>query len=381
MNPQMGRPEPAVGLCTGGWTPRKRFEASIRGQMPDRVPSVIWDNKLPGGTSDQALLDAGVCVVCKSSVYDVKLEGIAVETEEWSGRDGHPRRRTTYRTPCGNLQKVEAIYPFTVWYEEPPFKGPEDYDALIALVASRRFIPRYDVFRSHDTAYGPSGIARPATESTPMRELIYELLGVGTFALEWFDHRDYVIALYEALLDARRRVLPILADSPASYFIVEANVAYEIVGGQRFRQFYLPAIEEACEVLHAAGKLAGAHLDANNRELAPLIAGTTLDFIESFTPPPDCDLSISEARLVWPNKALCCNFPSSVHHGGPEVVRNLVRQLLAEAAPGAGFSLGIIENVPRNDTIATVIQTIWECGKTPIQVENQDAQCSSWIGT
>ena len=366
MRPQTSPPEPGLNAPSRGWTPRSRFEASIHGEMPDRVPAVIWDNKLPGGAFDQTLLDAGVCVVCKSSIYDVDLDGIVVETEKWSGLDGHPRRRTTYHTPCGSLQKVEAIYPFTVWYEEPPFKGPKDYDALIALVASRRFIPRYDAFRQRDAAYGPSGIARAATEATPMRELIYELLGVETFAVEWFERRDHVIALFDALLDARRRVLPLLANSPAPFIIVEANVAFELVGGQRFRQFYLPAIEAACDVLHAAGKLAGAHLDANNRLLAPLVAGTSLDFIESFTPPPDCDLSISEARAAWPGKALCCNFPSSVHHGGPDAVRLLVRQLLAEAAPGAGFSLGVIENVPRNDTIITVVEAVWEYGKTPL---------------
>jgi len=360
--------QPAPNSQTGGWTPRRRFEASLRGEMPDRVPAIIWDNKLPGGAQDQTLLDAGACVVCKSSLYEVKLEGIGVETEQWAGPDGYPHRRTTYHTPSGSLQKVEAILPYTVWRLVPPFRGPESYDALIALVRSRRLIPRYAVFLRQDATCGPSGIGRPATEPTPMRELIYEMLGVEAFALEWFDRRDHVIALYEALLDARRRVLPILADSPALFFIVEANVAFEIVGEQRFRQWYLPAIEEACEVLHAAGKLTGAHLDADNRRLAPLIAGTSLDFIESLTPPPDCDLSISEARRAWPAKALCCNFPSSLHHDGPEVVRRMVRQLLAEAAPGAGFSLGVIENVPGNDTIATVVEAVWEYGKTPIQL-------------
>jgi len=69
-----GGSEPAA---EGGWTPRRRFEAALRGRMPDRVPAVIWNNKLPGGVIDQALLDAGACIVCKSSLYDVELEGIA----------------------------------------------------------------------------------------------------------------------------------------------------------------------------------------------------------------------------------------------------------------------------------------------------------------
>ena len=302
---------------SGGWTPRSRFQAALRGEMPDRVPAVIWNNKLPGGETDQVLLDAGACVVYKSSLYDVELEGIGVEEERWVGDDGYDRRRTTYHTPCGDLQKLDIIYPDTVWHEELPFRGPQDYDALIALVESQRFVPRFERFLEHDAHYGASGIARPKTEATPMLEILYRLLGVETFALEWFDRHDHVLALYDALLDARRRRLPLLAASPASYFVVEANIAFDIVGPQRFNQFYVPAIQEACEVLHAAGKLAGAHLDGNNSALAPLVARTSVDFIESFTPPPDCDLTIAQARAAWPGKALYCNFPASVHHGGP----------------------------------------------------------------
>jgi hypothetical protein len=336
--------------------------------MPDRIPAVIWNNKLPGDETDQALLDAGGCIVYKSSLYDIVLEGIEAEIHEWVDKAGQRRRRTIYHTQCGDLEKVDIIFPDTVWHEELPFRSPGDYDALIAVAESQRFVPCYNRFLEHDSHYGPSGIGRPMTESTPMHEIIYRLLGVETFALEWFDRRDHVVALYNALLEARRRRLPLLADSPALYFVVEANVTFDIVGPKRFREFYIPAVEEACEVLHAAGKLTGAHLDSNNRRFASLVAELPVDFIESFTPPPDCDMTISEARVAWPGKVLYCNFPSSVHHGGPEAVRALTRSLLAEAAPGAGFLLGVLENVPRTDTMVTLAQAVWEFGQTPIQV-------------
>lgn len=348
------------------WTPRRRFEAAIRGEMPDRVPAIIWDNKLPGGVIEQQLLDAGVCVTCKTAVYQEVLDGIGIEIEKWTGDDGLARRRTSWTTPCGRLNKIDVILPHSDWHEKAPFEGPEDYDALIALIDSRRYVPCHERFVAQDTRFGTSGIGRPATEATPMRELIYDLLGVETFALEWFDHHDHVVAVYDALLRARRRALPLLAAAPALFFIVEGNVAFEIVGEPRFRRYYLPAIVEACDVLHAAGKLAGAHLDANNRALAPLIAETSLDFIESHTPPPDCDLTVADARRIWAGKGIVCNFPSSVHHHGPDAVRQLARQLLAEAAPGQGFALGIVENIPRTDTMVPLVQTIWDHGKTPI---------------
>jgi hypothetical protein len=357
------QPKPAQ---PDGWTPRKRFETALRGEMPDRIPAVLWNNKLPGDDTDQALLDAGTCIVFKSSVYDVEYEGVEIETEQWIGEEGLPHRRKTYHTPCGRLEELDIIYPDTIWHQKLPFRSTKDYDALIALIDSQRYTPRYDRFLEHDAYYGPSGIARPATEATPMLSILYRMLGVEAFAVEWFDRRDHVMALYNALLDARRRRLPLLAASPAMFFIVEANVAFDIVGPKRFQELYIPPIEEACEILHASGKLAGAHLDSNNRGLAPLVAQTAVDFIESFTPPPDCDMSIAEARQAWPGKALCCNFPSSVHHGGPGAVRARVKELMAEASPGAGFLLGVLENVPRNDTLVPLSEAIWDFGKTPI---------------
>src|SRR5512141_608697 len=115
----------------GNWTPRSRFEAALRNEMPDRVPAVVWDNKLPGGATDQELLEAGVCVTCKSAVYREELEGIPVEIEKWKGDDGLDRRRTTWKTPCGAINKVDIVLPYTDWKEKVPFEGPDSYDALI----------------------------------------------------------------------------------------------------------------------------------------------------------------------------------------------------------------------------------------------------------
>ena len=363
---QQGPLEGSRSGPTCGWTPRSRFESALAGELPDRVPFVMWNNKLPGGKADEALLEAGTCVVVKSSLYDVELEGVDVETETWTGQDGHQRRQIVYHTPAGDLVRVDSLRPYTMWHETFPFRDAGDYDALLALVESRRFIPRYERYLRADASYGEHGIGRPSTESTPMHEIIYSLLGVEAFATEWFDHRDHVVALYNALLAARRKRLPLLAQSPAPYFVVEANIAVQIVGTQRFKEYYMPAIEEACQVLHAAGKLAGAHLDGDNRVLAPLVARTSIDFVESFTPPPDCDLSIVEARRLWPGKALYCNFPSSVHLGGATAVRARMKEMLRKAAPGAGFLVGVMEDVPHNETLLPLAQGIWDWGRTPI---------------
>jgi len=61
----------------------------------------------------------------------------------------------------------------------------------------------------------------------------------------------------------------LVASSPAQYSVIEGNTDFNIVGLERFQNYYFPYIERACEILHSKGNLAGAHLDANNKRLAP----------------------------------------------------------------------------------------------------------------
>jgi uroporphyrinogen-III decarboxylase len=75
--------------------------------------------------------------------------------------------------------------------------------------------------------------------------------------------------------------------------------------------------------------------------------GTALDFIESFTPPPDCDMPLADARHVWPGKTLMVNLASSLHLQGPAAIRTHAGRLLEEGAgDGRHFMVGVIEDVP-----------------------------------
>jgi hypothetical protein len=95
-----------------------------------------------------------------------------------------------------------------------------------------------------------------------------------------------------------------------------------------------------------------------------------VDVIEAFTPSPDGDLSVAEARAAWPDKVLSLNFPSSVHLSEPEQIRAMTRQLLREAAPGAGFALGVTENIPATRwerSITAITEVVNEAGRCPLE--------------
>lgn len=149
---------------------------------------------------------------------------------------------------------------------------------------------------------------------------IYTYLGVETFCVEWLERRDDLLGLYAALHERDRRAYEVVADSPHQVLQYCGNVSPEIVGLPRFEQYVLPHYEELAEVLHRRGKLLLVHLDANCKLLGSAIAASGIDIVEAFTPAPDTDLSLAEARALWPEKTLWLNFPSSVHLASDEVV-------------------------------------------------------------
>ena len=114
---------------------------------------------------------------------------------------------------------------------------------------------------------------------------------------------------------------------------------------------------------HARGKRLGVHMDGDLKRLRHAIAATKLDFIEAFTPPPDCDLSLAEARSLWQDKAMWINFTSSLHVADPDAIRAHTRQLLQEAGSLEGFAISITENVPDDvwqRSLPAILNTLYD---------------------
>ena len=349
-------------------TPRERFLTAIRGEMPDRIPLVLWNNKLPGGDVDAQIFELDVCLVVKSCVWKQSLEGIDVVVREEPASDGDTRRHTTYRTPAGDLTTVERLMDWTVWIEKFPFSSPEDYDALEALIASRRYEADFERFTKDDGLMGDQSIARPTSIHSPMHELIYEFMGIEVFSIEYAERRERLLHLENILKEDWRRRVAMTAESPVQYAVIEGNTEISMIGPERFEWYYHPCIEEACAMLHEKDIIAGAHLDGNNKRLAELIARTSLDLIESFTPAPETDMSIAEAREAWPDKALQTHFPSSIHHKGKAGIEEWGEKFLEHAVPGGGFIIGQSEDIPNRgkETLVPMFRYFRESGILPL---------------
>jgi hypothetical protein len=327
--------------------PRERVERVLRGERVDRVPFTMYECMIPQCAAEREMRNRGLCIV-KRDVPVLKIHRPNVKvTQQIYWEEEHKMIRTSYETPVGNLSTLSQEAGFTHWRHEKMFKRPEDYKAILFMVQDEVYEPCYERFAQAQRDFGPDAIFRTGFGLEPLQELISgTVMDMQVFCLEWMDRRDELLRLYDAIVENRRRIYPLIAQSPALHANYGGNVVPEVIGLDTFERYYVQHYNEAAEIMHRHGKLIGSHLDANCKLLSEAISQTDLDYIEAFTPAPDTDMTLGEARAAWPDKVLWLNYPSSVHLRADAEVEQATVDLLNEVPTADGIIVGITEDMP-----------------------------------
>lgn len=329
-------------------SPKERVERVLAGLPVDRVPFTIYELQVATCEAERRLRNRGMCIVNRVSVVRSVRPEVKVH-EEVSIEEGRRLVRTFYETPVGTVSTLHEPAGFTNWHHERMFKSVDDYKVLRFLIENEHFAPAYEPVARAMEAYGDDGVFRAALGLEPLQALISgNLIGMERFCIEWMDNRDEIMALYELIVEKRRQVYPLVAASPVPAANYGGNVTIEIIGLSTFQEMYVPHYNEAAEIMHSHGKLIGCHFDANCKLMADDIAKTDLDYIEAFTPAPDTDMTLAEARTAWPDKVLWLNFPSSLHLKPDHEVRAQTREMLRELNSTDGIIMGITEDMPEH---------------------------------
>ena len=357
-------------------TPRERVEAVLCRREADRVPNTAYEIMVPQCETERRLRNEGLCIVnrlipvFKTETPDVK------ETVCHYVENGVSRARKYIETPVGNLTDVARIMEIdapsgtTLWAEEKLFKGPDDYKAIEFMIRNRMHVADYGPLARAQKLAGDDVIHRARVGYEPFQEILITLMGLETFSVEWAERRDEVLKLYHALVEDRRKVYPLVAQSPALHVNYGGNVVSEVVGPVNFEKYLLPDYNECAEVMHKHGKLLGTHLDGNNRLIAPLVARSDLDYVEAFTPAPDTNMTVKEAFDAWPDKVLWIHFPSSVHLESPEVIEAMMLEILDQARPGDRLIVGITEDIPNDHwqkSLSVISRVLNAHGQLPLR--------------
>lgn len=309
----------------------------------------LYERMAQQGEAERLLRNRGLLVVDRSvPAFTTQYHDVTVRQVQ-SHEQGRWVTRWHYQTPAGDLTTAFETEDGITRCTEKMFKTPSDYPALLALIRSMRFQANHAAVAKRQARWGGDGICRVAPGLEPMQQLISgDYLDMAEWAMQWMENQDEVLKLYDALVEKRREVYPILAQSPAEIVNYGGNVTVQIIGPSVFEQYYLPHYHELADALKGTGKKLGCHFDGDCRVIEDLIAATPLDYIEAFTPAPDTDMTLAEARQAWPGKTLWINFPSSVHLHEVARVRQTAEALLEAVDPRQRFVMAITEDVPEH---------------------------------
>ncbi len=349
-------------------THKQRVLAAIRRQPHDRLPFCsrieLWYNfhanqgTLPQryhGLSQwdlQRRLDLGLVGYYGAGTDLFTRRYHDMDYREEARPDG---RTVTVETPHGTLHaawhypaELKGSASITIQTEHF-FKSPDDYPALQYLIEHTEPVENYAAYAPLPEAIGEDGVCLPFTGKVPMHMLMEDFMGYETFYYEWHDHRARVEALHEALCQQQLEIMRIAAGAPCEIIEVGGNYDEQMTPPPLFASHMLPFYHQACEILHAGGKLVTLHGDGNMVKLLELIAQTGVDVVEAITPQPMTSINMARLRELWAEGPAIWGglaaiiFTKTFTEGQ---FRRYVDELLAAMAGDAGFILAFGDNVP-----------------------------------
>lgn len=166
--------------------------------------------------------------------------------------------------------------------------------------------------------------------------LYIEKMGVerGVYAI--YDWPNTTEAFFRALDESHHRLIEVINASPVHIINFGENVHSGTLSLPLFLKYHLPACQQRCEKLHAAGKFVCSHWDGDCRPLFPYARQTSLDGIEAITPWPQGDVTLEETREALGDEMFLLDGIPAIYFDetfGVEVLEECVHRLIDLFAP------------------------------------------------
>ena len=339
----------------------ERVEAFLSGERPEVIPYAVYEWLYSVEQADGAweqMFAAGLGMIRHVNCYTEQARNVDFEEKAYE-EDGFVVMRRTYTTPVGSIYETWR----NGWQHQCMLKGPDDYRVMTYVAENTIVQPDPDTLAPQLDSMPAHAVALAGLSRTPYQRMLVDLAGVGHFPFHLVDYEDEVRTLYEALRTVYRRRVEIAAESPCRFIHFGENFNADSIGPKRYEEFILPVYEECIGILHAAGKIVGAHYDGRTASCAEVIGRSPLDLVESFTEPPEGDQPLAVARANWPDKLIWCNIGVSDYQLPAAELREKVQSMVAAGAPdGKRLALEVSEHLPERwrESMPVVLQALKE---------------------
>jgi|APSaa5957512622_1039677.scaffolds.fasta_scaffold20286_2 hypothetical protein len=327
-------------------TPRERILAVIRGEMPDRVPFIQYENAAgPNVEMWEMLGRESMGTLRWTRLHRIEYPNCNRQTEELE-RDGLRGLRTVLKTPRGELVEERFFEPTygTASIKKHFVQEPEEYDRLLAYLEDGVVVENLDPFHLALEELGDQGLPLVAVERTPYQQLWVQWVCIEDLSLHLVDCPERVEACVEALGRQERQIMEIVARNPVDFVDFPDNITAPVIGVNNFRKYCVPFYDEMAGML--GERPVYVHMDGDLKPLWKDIGRSGVRGLDSLSPPPDNDTSVGEAVSMWPEMRVWVNFPSSVHLESAQGIYDMAGEILEQAGHTGRLQIQISENVP-----------------------------------
>jgi hypothetical protein len=251
------------------------------------------------------------------------------------------RRDVTWETDRGTLHE----WYLGEWRQEYFIKTPADYGIVARAWEDARVTADYGAFERSKRAAGAGDVILGQLTRTPFQHVQIDLAGLERFSEDIADECPGLMALLDQLNAVKLEEFRCVASGPCRDIKLWENLSIETMGPALYRRHLIPLYRRIFEIVEPVGKKLHVHYDGKLKSVVDDIAALPFDGIDSFTEPPEGDLTTAEARGAWPEKFLWLH-PNLGWYALPE--RELfaqIRRMVRQAGPRR-FCLMISEEVP-----------------------------------
>jgi hypothetical protein len=300
-------------------------------------------------------------------VHQVEHPHCRFETNDFYIQDTRWQRTTLY-TPIGEIYEERAFEPAlnSSSIRKHFLQEKSDYEVFWFYLSDSIIIPDYERFHQEQADLGDFGVPLVAVERTPYQQLWIVWAGLDQLSYHWADFPEYVENTIQLLTERERRLMEIARYSPAPFVDFPDNITADAIGPKRFERYCVPFYDELAGMLSERDAFVFSHMDGNLKPLWRAITRSKLGGLDSFSPAPDNDTTVSEAVALWPEKKLFINFPSSIHLQPADQVYAEATKILNDAGHTGRLQIQISENVPPfvwKTSLPQIISAIQDFGK------------------
>jgi hypothetical protein len=343
-------------------TARERILACLNEEEPDKIPVCAWDYLRlgPQGGWKRRLSARGMGIIRHVPLHkpafrvryiDPHLEDVKYIQIHYVEK-GLLKYRHAFETPVGTITGVIRKNPMEVdlvadSQEEYFVKERSDWRVVNYIFKGMlaKLAPDYDYFERVDDELGDTGFTFGVVGKTPFQRAWVELATLERTLIDFEEQPEELKEYVEIQRKLHTRIAEIVAASPAKFIDITDHVT-DITPPVYYREYCMPFYEIYSKALKGTDKVLGSHMDGRFGHLKKEVAEAPFKVVESLTVPPVGDISLTEAKSIWPDKILFVNTPPHLALADREEVRKGYVALAEEWGSKKGLLIEHSEEMP-----------------------------------